>query len=157
MIKICWLLNIRRANINVNSHSRVCSAYFEGENKQGKDDVPTIFAWTKAVKSRPPPKQRSESHVSTPRFHSIGIATNIQPDSHVSTCCKDLIIMTTADKEILVKPAATIEAGTNTLWVETTNATTQTDHEVPVVTCSDASTITEQDFSESTPLRIKQI
>ena len=65
--------------------------------------------------------------------------------------------MTTADKEILVKPAATIEAGTNTLWIETTDATMQTDHEVPVVTCSDASTITEQDFSESTPLRIEQI
>ena len=152
-----WLVNIRRANINVNSHSRVCSAHFEGEKKQGKDDVPTIFAWTKAVKSRPPPKQRSEPHVSTPRLHSIGITTNIQPDNHVSTCCKDLIIMTTADKEILVKPAATIEAGTNTLWIETTNATMQTDHEVPVVTCSDASTITEQDFSESTPLRIEQI
>ena len=65
--------------------------------------------------------------------------------------------MTTADKEILVKPAATIDAGTNTLWVETSNATTQTDHEVPVVTYCDASTMTEQDCSESTPLQIEQI
>ena len=152
-----WLVNIRRANINVNSHSRVCSMHFEGEKKQGKDDVPTIFAWTKAVKSRPLPKQRPEPIVSTPRFHSVGITTNIQPDNHVSTCCKDLIIMTTADKEILVKPAATIDAGTNTLWVETSNATTQTDHEVPVVTYCDASTMTEQDCSESTPLQIEQI
>ena len=152
-----WLVNIRRANINVNSYSRVCSAHFEGGKKHGKNDVPTVFAWTKAVNSRPPPKQRPEPVVSTPRFHSIGITTNIQPDNHVSTCCKDLIIMFTADKEILVKPAATIEAGTNTLLVDTSNATTQTDHEIPVVTYSDASTMTEEDDNQSTPLRIEQI
>ena len=77
-----WLVNIR-ANINVNSYSRVCSAHFEGGKKQGKNDVPTVFAWTKAVNSRPPPKQRPEPVVSTPRFHSIGITTNIQSDNHV--------------------------------------------------------------------------
>ena len=152
-----WVVNIRRANINVNNHSRVCSAHFEGGKKQGAKDVPTIFAWTKAVKSRPPPKQRPEPVVSTPRFRSIGITTNMRLDNHVSTCCKDLIIMNTADKEILVKPAATIEAATNTLLVEISNATTQTDHEVPVATYSDASTMTEEDCSESTPLRIEQI
>ena len=76
-----WLVNIRRANINVNSYSRVCSTH------QGKNDVPTVFAWTKAVNSRPPLKQRPEPVVSTPRFHSIGITTSIQPDNHVSTCC----------------------------------------------------------------------
>ena len=43
------------------------------------------------------------------------------------------------------------------MWVETSNATTQTDHEVPVVTYCDASTMTEQDCSESTPLRIEKI
>ena len=132
-------------------------AHFEGGKKQGVNDVPTVIVWTKAVKSRPPPKQHPEPVVSTPRFRSIGITTNMRLDNHVSTCCKDLIIMNTADKEILVKPAATIEAATNTLLVEISNATTQTDHEVPVATYSDARTMTEKDCSESTPLRIQQI
>ena len=62
------------------------------EKKVGKDDIPTIFAWTKAVGIRPPPKERIDHIFSTPRFHSIGITVNIQySDNHVSTC-NDFIV-----------------------------------------------------------------
>ena len=37
------LVNIRRENIHINEHSRVCSAHFEGGENKDKD-VPTIFA-----------------------------------------------------------------------------------------------------------------
>ena len=38
-----WLVNIRRENIHINEHSRVCSAHFVGGEKKDKD-VQTIFA-----------------------------------------------------------------------------------------------------------------
>jgi len=63
--------------------------------------------------------------------------------------------MTTAEKEVLVKPAVSIEASTNTVLVETSDVSTQT--EVPLVMYSDASTMTEEDTSQSIPLRIEQI
>ena len=44
-----WLVNIRRQNTSVNEHSRVCSAHFENGKKEGKDAVPTLFAWTKRL------------------------------------------------------------------------------------------------------------
>ena len=135
--------------------SSVCSVHFEGGKKLGKDDILTIFAWTKAVKVRPPQKEHIDPIVSTPRFHSIGITVNIHPDNHVRICCKDLIIMTTAEKEVLVKLAVTIEASTNTVLVDTSDVSTQT--EGPPVMHSDASMMTEEDDSQITPLRIKQI
>ena len=35
---------------------RVCSEHFKDGKKQGKNDIPIVFAWTKP--SRPPPKAR---------------------------------------------------------------------------------------------------
>ena len=55
LLKI-WLIKIRRENAPVNEHSRVCSEHFKDGKKQGKDDIPVVFAWTKP--SRPPPKSR---------------------------------------------------------------------------------------------------
>lgn len=98
-----WIVNIRRENIHINTHSRVCSAHFEGGKKKGKDAVPMIFAWTKETISRAPPKQR-DSIVPPRAFHSIGITTFIPPENHVSTCTKELVRNTTEDKEVLVKP-----------------------------------------------------
>ena len=127
------------------------------EEKQKKDDIPTIFAWRKAVKVRPPPKEHTDPIVSTPRFHSIGINVKIHSDNHVSTCCRDLIEMTIAEKEVLVKPAVTIEAATNTLLVETSDVSTQTEGPRAHVMRSDVSTMTDEDDHQSTPLRIEQI
>ena len=53
-----WLVNIRRVNTPVNEYSRVCSVHFEGGKKKGKDDVPTIFAWSNTITPRPPPKEQ---------------------------------------------------------------------------------------------------
>ena len=53
-----WLVKIKRQNTPVNTNSRVCSRYFVGGKKNGDDDVPTIFAWTKPP--RPPPRSRPE-------------------------------------------------------------------------------------------------
>ena len=100
-------------NTNVNKYSRVCSAYFEGYKKQGKDAVLTIFACSKeASATRALPKARS-TPVPVTTCHSIGITTFMPPENHVSTCTKDLIICTTMDKEIMVKPAI-ISVGYNT-------------------------------------------
>ena len=63
--------------------------------------------------------------------------------------------MTTAEKEVLVKPAVTIEASTNTVLIETSDVSTQTER--PHVMHSDASTMTEEDGSQIIPLRIEQI
>ena len=46
-----WLANMRRTNTPITS-SRVCSDHFAGKNRLGKNDVPTVFAWTKS----PPPQ-----------------------------------------------------------------------------------------------------
>ena len=51
-----WLIKIRRENAPVNEHSRVCSEHFKDGEKQGKDDIPIVFAWTKP--SQPLPKAR---------------------------------------------------------------------------------------------------
>ena len=67
-----WIVNIRRENIRINEHSRVCSAPFEGGKKKGKDTVLTIFAWTKEIVFRPPPKQQ-DPIVPSRTFNSIGI------------------------------------------------------------------------------------
>ena len=53
-----WLVKIKRQNTPVNTNSRVCSRHFVGGKKNGDDDVPTIFAWTKPP--RPPPRSRPE-------------------------------------------------------------------------------------------------
>ena len=42
----------------MNTNSRVRSRHFVEGKKNGDDDVPTIFAWTKPL--RPPPRSRPE-------------------------------------------------------------------------------------------------
>ena len=142
------------------------SAHFEGGKKQGKDAAPTIFAWTKVSATRAPPKERSTPAPVT-TSHSIGITTYIPPENHVSTCTKELIIITTVDEEIMAKPAIVsagynteirtyCDVGTNTARVVTSEASTQT--ELPTVSCVDANTMTEEDNVENTtPFRIEQI
>ena len=123
-----WLVNIRRANVHINEHSRVCSAHFEG-GRMKKNDVPTIFAWTKPVTQRAPPKVRCDPPPKKSR--SLGITVNIQPENHVSTTCEDLITFNAVDKEVLVKPDL----------VSTEEMATQT--EIPKITYSEASTMTD--------------
>ena len=108
-----WLVNVRRVNTNVNKHSRVCSAHFEGGRKQGKDAVPIISAWTKEPSATRAPSKECSTPVGVTTSHSIGITTFMPPENHVSTCTKDLIICTTVDKEIMVKPTI-VSAGYNT-------------------------------------------
>ena len=52
-----WLIRIRRENTPVNEYSRVCSTHFKGGRKNGKKDIPCVFAWTKKT-SHLPPKER---------------------------------------------------------------------------------------------------
>ena len=152
-----WIVNIGRQNIRINEHSRVCSAHFEGGKKKGKDAVPTIFAWTKETVSRAPHKQQ-ESTVPPRTFHSIGITTFIPPENHVSTCTKELVTITSEDKEILVKPAIVsagynteirtfCDSGTNTTVVESQVADACTQTEL-TVSYSDASTMTDDKDDE---------
>ena len=72
-----WLVNIRRQNTPVTEYSRVCSAHFENGKKEGKNAMPTIFAWTKKTVSRPPPKQRGDLMVTTSNFFYRSVSTNI--------------------------------------------------------------------------------
>ena len=81
-------MNIRRENIHINEHSRVCSAHFEDGKKKDKD-VPTIFAWTKPVSHRAPPKVRCDPL--SKKSYSVGITVNIKLEHHASTTCEDLI------------------------------------------------------------------
>ena len=53
-----WLVNIKRVNTPVNECLRVCSEHFKGGKKKDKDDIPTIFAWSKTIEPRPAPKER---------------------------------------------------------------------------------------------------
>ena len=55
-----WLIKIRRENTPITEHSRVCSAHFNGGTKNGKDDIPVVFAWTKPTRL-PPRSQRTAS------------------------------------------------------------------------------------------------
>ena len=55
-----WLIKIRRENTPITKHSRVCNKHFNGGKKQGKDDIPEVFAWTKPAQ-RPPRSQRTAS------------------------------------------------------------------------------------------------
>ena len=50
-------MNIRRENIRINEQSGVCSAHFEGGELKD-EDIPNIYAWTKPVTHRAPPKVR---------------------------------------------------------------------------------------------------
>ena len=91
----------------------------------------------------------------------------VPPENHVSTCTKELIIITTVDEEIMAKPAIVsagynteictyCDVGTNTARVVTSEASIQT--ELPTVSCVDANTMTEEDNVENTtPFRIEQI
>ena len=160
-----WLVNIKRVNTPVNEYSRVCSEHFEGGKKKGKDDIPTIFAWSKTTKARPASKERENPVGTSLTHHCIGIMTKLHPENHVSTCTMDLAKLNTEDKEILVKPAVvSIENNTdlkvfsdtaiNTDVIQKEDASTQT--EVPATKYCDASTQTDHD-EYSTPLRIEQI
>ena len=104
-----WLVNTRQVNTHVNEHSRICSTHFERGKKQGKMlHPPYVFAWTKQVSAtRAPPKERS-TPVPVTISHSIDYSSFIPPENHMSTCTKCtkyLIISTTMDAEIMVKPA----------------------------------------------------
>ena len=136
-----WLVNIRRKNIHINEHSRVCSAHFEGGEKKDKD-VPTIFAWTKPLTHRAPPKVCCDPP--SKKSHSVRIAVNIKPEHHVSTTCEDLIKLNTVDKEVSVKPDP----------ISTKEVATQT--ESPNVTFSEASTMTDE-INDDDSFRIEKI
>ena len=133
-----WLVNIKRVNTPVNEYSRVCSEHFEGGKKKGKDDIPTIFAWSKTTKARPAPKERENPIGTSLTHHCIGIMAKLHPENHVSTCTMDLAKLNTEDKEILVKPAV-VSVENNTDLKVFSDAATNTD----VIQQEDASTQTE--------------
>ena len=151
-----WLVNIRRANIRLNEYSRVCSEHFEGGKKKGKKHVPTVFPWSKSASSRPAPKPRADPPPSR-KSRSFGVTADIHSENHVSTCSRDLVQDTTCDKEVLVKPdvVGTAVASTNTVLIETAEASTQT--ESLAVKFSDACTMTDEISIESSTFRIEQI
>ena len=95
-------------NTDVNEHSRVCSAQFEG-GKKWKNAVLTIililFAWTKQASATRAPRKEC--------YLVLLFQLQLQVLNHVSTCTKDLIISTTMDEEIMVK-LAIVTAGYNT-------------------------------------------
>jgi len=74
-----WLVKIRRQNVPLTIHSRICSEHFEDGRKK---DVPTVFAWTKPG-SRPPPKDHSLQVQEFPCKLSItpSSASNALPES----------------------------------------------------------------------------
>ena len=140
-----WLVNIGRSNIRLNKYSRVCSAHFEGGKKSDKNPVPTVFPWVKTACSRPPPKSRADPPPYR-KSHPFGITVDLYPENHVSTFCRDLIKVTTQDKEVLVKPdvVVTAEACTSTVSIKTLEASTQT--EISAVQFSDACTMTDENL-----------
>ena len=163
-----WLVNIRRVNTPVNEYSRICSEHFEGGRKKDKDDIPTIFAWSKTTTCRPPPKERDNPVGTSLTFHCIGVMADLHPENHVSTCSRDLAKLYTEDKEVLVKPAVVSvesntdlklfsDAATNTDVTQKGDASAQT--EVLVTKYCDTSTQTDRDEGNdrSTPLRVEQI
>ena len=123
-----WLINIRRSNICLKEYSRVCGAYFEGGKKSNKNPVHTVFAWVKAIYSRP----LSRSRANPPPYRksrSFGITVDLHLENYVSTCCRDLIKVTIQDKEVLVKPdvVVTAEVNSSTIIIKTSEASTQTE------------------------------
>ena len=119
-----WIVNIRREKIHINKYSQICSAHFKGGKKQGKDAVPTIFAWTKETVARAPPKQR-DPIAPTRKSHFIGITTFIPPENPVTTCTRELVTSINEDKEVLVKPSI-VSAGYNTEICTCCGASTNT-------------------------------
>ena len=135
----------------------MCSAHshFKGGKKNDKNAISTVFPWVKATSIRPPPKSRADPPPSR-KSRSFGITADLHPDNHVRTCCRDLIKVTTQDKEVLAKRdvVVTAEASTSTILIETSEASTQT--EMPPVVCfSDASTMTDEVTAISNSFRIE--
>ena len=109
-----WLVAIKRENMPVHGESRVCSAHFEGNEKSGANDVPSIFAWTKKKKTRLPPKECHVASCVNPEqvssssesrlVCSIGISADIHPDNHVSTSTDELFKISHTSKVVSVCP-----------------------------------------------------
>ena len=53
-----WLISIKKP-ISVSENTRICSLHFEGSERTADCAVPTIFAWSVAVKHRQPPAIRN--------------------------------------------------------------------------------------------------
>ena len=72
--------------------------------KEEKNDIPTIFAWSNSIKTRAPPKEHDNPVAASNTFHCVGIMAKLHPDNHPSTCTRELVEITTEDKEVMVKP-----------------------------------------------------
>ena len=82
-----WLKKIQHP-LTVNKHSKICSIHFEGGEKKGEDDVPTLFPWTP---QRPPPKERPPPKMPKKRLSShasIGVNTEgpLSTSTGTNTC-----------------------------------------------------------------------
>ena len=56
-----WLIKIRRENMPLKEDSRVCGVHFSGGRRQGINDVPEIFAWTKPIHWLPTLRRNSSA------------------------------------------------------------------------------------------------
>ena len=54
VLRYKWLVSIKKP-ISVSENTRICSLHFEGSGRTADCPVPTIFAWSVAVKYRQPP------------------------------------------------------------------------------------------------------
>ena len=77
-------------------------------------------------------------------MHCVGIIAKLHPNNHVSTCTRELVEITTEDKEVMVKPAVFsagyntdvnlfFDTATNTEQVEKNDVSTQIESTVIVV------------------------
>ena len=118
--------------------------------------MPTIFSWTKETVSQ-------QDLFVTPRtFHSIRITIFIPSENLVSTCTKELLTITSEDKEasyckcqIQYSDLNVCDAGTNTIIVELQAAVASTQTK-STVSYSDASTKAD-DEPIVTPFSIETI
>ena len=67
----------------VNKHAKICSVHFEGGKKNGEEDIPTLFPW-----SRKPPKDRPIPYIkppASPKYKSVGVNTENVPSTSTGT------------------------------------------------------------------------
>lgn len=113
-----WLIKIRRENTPINKHSRVCSAHFNGGKKQGKEDVPVVFAWTKPA--RPPPKSQRTASSST-ISNEVDSLSPVDNSNDVTTLAlndNDLAVTSatnTCESDTIARHCVGIDADTQTI------------------------------------------
>lgn len=55
-----WIQKMRTETVRVNTNTRVCSKHFVGGEKNGPNDIPSVFPWRDETPRRRPPRERSD-------------------------------------------------------------------------------------------------